>query len=330
MMKLSIPDHPFYPNEGIVPDAALLDALVAAYERELDGGAPDPMAFLASSAPLRIFGRIFAQDPQELPARSFTWLLYLSGYFGGGWLRAQIQNAQLESMRVMQALPPTRKAFDAIVSRALGGRGVVHRADEDVLGYCEGILPELVEGFGYCEGLLLQMLEVPPEGICAPSGVLIASGRPLWCGHGHPRLEALADLYDVSSKLLQSHDPRWNRLLEWIPQAEQPEVERGRIVCRTSFSLRGWSKQAYEQLISRMGVFVEVSQATALTTVRAVAEGDPYTGRRACVAHSCLMAWRDAFAIGLFDSRFDGEAEPTLPRFSDRPAGGEPARAEPR
>ncbi len=315
MMKLSIPDHPFYPNEGIVPDAALLDALVAAYERELDGGAPDPMPFLASSAPLRIFGRIFAQDPRELPARSFTWMLYLSGYFGGVWLRAQIQNAQLESMRMMQALPPTRKAFDAIVSRALGGRGVVHRADEDVLGYCEG--------------LLLQMLEVPPEGICAPSGVLIASGRPLWCGHGNPRLEALADLSDVSFKLLQSHDARWNRLLDWIPQAEQAEVERGRIVGKAGFSLQGWSKQAYEQLVSRMGVFVEVFQAAALTTVRAVAEGHPHTGRRACVVHSCLMSWRDAFALGLFDSRSDGEAEPTLPRFSDPPADLGPVRAEP-
>ncbi len=328
MMKLSIPDHPFYPNEGIVPDAALLDALATAYERELDGGAPDPMTFLASSAPLRIFGRILAQDPRELPVRSFTWMLYLSGYFSGLWLRSQIHNAQLESMRALQALPPTKKAFDAIVSRALGGLGVVQRADEDVLDYCEGILPELVEGFGYCEGILLQILEVPPEGICAPSGVLIASG-PLWCGHGNPRLETLADLHDVSSKLLQSHDARWNRLLDWIPQAEQAEVERGRIVGKAGFSLQGWSKQAYEQLVSRMGVFVEVFQAAALTTVRAVAEGHPHTGRRACVVHSCLMSWRDAFALGLFDSRSDGEAEPTLPRFSDPPADVGPARAEP-
>ena len=50
MMKLSIPDHPFYPNEAIMPDAALLEALVGDYQKEVEGAAPDPMTFLASSA----------------------------------------------------------------------------------------------------------------------------------------------------------------------------------------------------------------------------------------------------------------------------------------
>ncbi len=325
MMKLEIPDHPFYPNEAIVPDDALLEALVAGYEHELDGAEPVPMIFLASWAPVGIFERIFAQDPRTIPVRGFAWMLYLSGYFSGIWLRTQIQNAQLESMHARHALPASKKAFDAIVSRARAGIGVPDRTDEAVLDHCEGILPELVEGFGYYKGSLLQILELPPEGSSARPGGLIVGG-PLWCGHADPRLEALADLYDVSSKLLQSHDPEWNRLLDWILDTELAEVERGRLVCRTSFSAQGWSRSSYEQFVSLMGIFLEVFQAVALTTVHAVADGNTGSGHRACIAHACLTSWRDAFMLGLNDRRPDGDTESALPRFSGAPPASEATR----
>jgi hypothetical protein len=225
-------------------------------------------------------------------------------------------------MRPYPTLPPSRKAFDAIVSRTQAGLGAVCRADEAVLEHCEAVLPELVEGFGYYRGSLGQILAVSPDGSDTRSSGLIVGG-PLWCGHANPRLATLAELHDVSRKLLQSHDAQWNQLFDWIPQAERAEAERGRLVCRSGFSVQGWSLHDYEQFVSLMGVFVEVFQAAALTAVWAVAEGDPQTGRRACVAHACLVSWRDAFMLGINDNRAAGEIESALPRFSKPPVESE-------
>ena len=313
-MRIEIPEHPYYETDALRRDEALLDELVQGYRID-SKSKHDPATFLFGFAPARLFERAFTRPPQKLPIEGYAWVLFLSGYFGGLWLRTRMREAQLDSMLTQLGSPPTPEAFQIVVTRARGGTSAARGSDADALAYAEGILPELVAGFGYNQGYLQEILDRPPKGARAPRGFLIPGGA-LWCGYRNPHLEILAGLHDVSQKLRYSHDAEWNRLGHWIPAAQAEETERGQIVWSSGFSVRGFSQRSYEQLLDLSASFLEVMQATALTAVRAIAESDANSARHAAAAHACLGPWGSAYSLGLMDNRFDTTG-PRLPSFRD-------------
>jgi hypothetical protein len=90
------------------PDPVLLQALLSDYERELDGTPPDMETFLFGRAPIAIFRRIFQEGPKELPGESTIWVLLLSGYFGGVWLRAGVNGRPSAQTRRPAPTPKLR------------------------------------------------------------------------------------------------------------------------------------------------------------------------------------------------------------------------------
>ena len=306
-MKLTLPVYPFWPHPALEADPKLLDALL----QEQRGD--DALGFLLGVAPMRVFGRICAEPVELLPGRSFLWLMHVSGYFGGVWLRAEIRRAQPGGMLEQAGQVPTREAFAATLERAGQGLAAAQEDDAAALAQIEGVLPELIAGFGYNQGYLLQILEAPPEGLRAPAGLLVPRG-PLWCDYGRPRLGALPALRDVSERLALPPDAAWRELAALLDESLEAEVARGRSVWSSGLSVRGFPQESYERLLDVSSSFLEIAQATVLLAVRALALRDGAGARRAALAWACTVPWLGSYAQGLMDNRHDASPVPPLPR----------------
>jgi hypothetical protein len=186
--------------------------------------------------------------------------------------------------------------------------------DAETRAYTEAALPELIAGFGYNQGYLLEILESPPAGITPPDGFLVPGG-PLWCGYGNPRLEVLAGLHDISTRLASFPTAGWRAVGKVVQERQPAELERGRQVWSTGLSMQGFSQAAYDQLLDVSSSFLEIIQATALMAARACAANDLGCARSAAFANGCVAPWLGAYALGLMDNRPDLEERPLLPRF---------------
>ncbi len=175
-------------------------------------------------------------------------------------------------------------------------------------------MPELVAGFGYNQGYLLQIVEQPPGRVESPPDVIRPRG-PLCCSYDDPRLRAIEALAPAAEKLAAGA-AGWEEHAQSIP-ARQAEAEKsGRGVWSTGLSVEGFTPAGYAQLLALSSSFLEVTQAVALSALSALCEGDTDSGRRAALAHACLLPWTGSYAMGLMDPRPDDLATgAALPRI---------------
>lgn len=291
--------------------AALLgDYLAAAGERA------NVADFLFGDAPIRILDEVFASDPalsiEAVQGR--VWLMHLSGYFGGVWLRGEIRSAQPENVLMAAGAPPTRDGFLQVAGRAVAALQA-STAEPDVLReHLETALPELITGFGYNRGYLLQILEAPPDGIRADTGAIVPDG-PLWCRYRNGRLAALERLEPAAQKLASSA-AGWEAQAEAIPIKQAEAEKNGRAVWSTGLSVKGFRADAYTQLVALSSSFLEVTQAVALAALACLCDDDIPLGRRAALALACLVSWTGSYGMGLMDPRPDGRPRAdALPRI---------------
>jgi hypothetical protein len=83
-----LPDHPWFPNDAMTPDPALLDELASG-----ESGTVERLLF--GRVPLRLFGEALTGDLESSPVAGALWIMHLSGYFGGVWLRREIARDKL-------------------------------------------------------------------------------------------------------------------------------------------------------------------------------------------------------------------------------------------
>jgi hypothetical protein len=96
-----------------------------------------------------------------------------------------------------------------------------------------------------------------------------------------------------------------------IPPVQAAGIERGRQVWDGALNVQGFSQAAYEQLLDISSAFLETVQATALATVRAVADEKVAVGRQAATANALMGVWLASYIVGITDGR-EGR---TLPQF---------------
>jgi hypothetical protein len=320
---VGVPDHPFFAGTTMREDAGLLSSLARAHLRE-QGDRPVAMArFLFSYVPVTLFDGVYATgDPaHELPVGSYLWLFHLSGYFGGVWLRAELERTGKNDAIAGFSAPQDEAGFRAEVAKADAALEAASGPDEGVLEYAEASLfdqppptgatqPEhgLVDTFGYNQGYLLQILDEPPVGVAAPAGFVSCppdpATRPLFCEYATSRLRAL-QRFDAVSEALAAGRSGYAELSAQIPPLQRSGIARGRQVWDGVLNVQGFSKEAYGQLLDISSAFLETVQATALAAACAVGEEHVVTGRQAATANALLGVWLTSYLAGMTDGRPD-------------------------
>ncbi len=320
-MHVVLPDHPYFPGTVMEPDPALLDELARAYLERAPAPSRAMTRFLFGDAPLELFDRIFASDdPAPLPCGGFLWVFHLSGYFGGVWLRDELARSGHNEAIAGFSVTPSEEAFVDETDRAGRALAAAAAGGSELLAYAETSLFDdaqgLVDSFGYNEGYLLQIVERPPAGLTTPPGLVAcpttAAEGPLTCTYATSRLHALTAFADVSIALARGDGP-YAELAARVAPLQDAGVARGRTVWDGMLNVEGFSQEAYEQLLDISSAFLETVQATALVTVRAVAEGDELAGRRGAVANACMGVWLTSYLVGITD----GRTGRSLPRFAN-------------
>ncbi len=315
MACFNLPRVPGLPDGVVAYDDAAMEALAAAYLRQLpDGSQDDWKRFLFGWVPVQVFDGILTPGSIAIPPPGFLHLLFESGYWGGAWLRSVLRAAQPDGMLSKVGFPPDRAALEAAGAKARAALEVAAGDDETVLAHALAHLAEHVAGFGYNLGYLLEIVEFPPEGAPDRGGFVREAGL-LQADYATPRLNTTAALRPVAEHLDAANLEAWSALADEIGPARDAEFARGRQVWSTGLSAQGLDAEDYDQLLDVSASFLEVMQATAVTTCQAVVEGDAEAARRAAVATAGIAPWLAAYGAGLMDAARDADTASAWPGF---------------
>lgn len=329
-VTVTLPDYPYFAGTVIAPDPALLDRLAAQYARRR-GRAPLEMTrFLFGDVPVQCFDEIFrTKNPaRTLPMGAYLWLFHLSGYFGGVWLRGELVRTGKNPTIAAFSTAQSQQAFTAQANRAAAVLADATGSDAAVLAYNRASLLDradpadpsrtitgLADTYGYNEGYLLQIVEKPPVGLSTPPKFVVCptdpGTRPLYCQYATSQVRAVAQ-FDPVSRRLAGGRGEYGTLRDQIVPVQAKAITRGRQVWDTFLNVQGFAQPAYEQLLDISSAFLETVQATALSTVEAVAESDAALGRQAATANACMGIWLASYTTGLIDGRPDR----AIPTFS--------------
>ena len=320
---LALTDYPFWENPVSVEAQEALDALTAAYVAGLDEGAePEVERFLFGSLPVTVFDEIFGGVDAGRQVE-LMWLLHLSGYFGGRWLRGEIAAAQPDALLVGFSVPPTEEAFVETMTRAQARLDALDGDDASIVAAARAALFDtppseeggdpkrgLTDSFGYNRGYMLEILATPPEGVAASPRYEVTCGGLLDCVYASPKLAVLPELGGLQAALNSDAPPDPDLVAELIP-IQEAAIPRGTAVWSGGLSVQGFSQQSYDQLLDVSSSFLETVQATALVNVRAAADDDVAAARTGLIAEAAQIVWLEAYIAGLTN----GEGEIELPAF---------------
>ena len=151
-------------------DPDLLDRLFDDYLGTIGAASPEMARFLFGHVPVEVFDRIFSGRDSDSRG-GLMWLMHLSGYFGGRWLRGEIEQAQPDAMLNLVNIVPGEEKFQATMERAGAALTAADADDATVLAYAHASLldtpapneggqpvPGLTDSFGYNLGYLLEIL----------------------------------------------------------------------------------------------------------------------------------------------------------------------------
>jgi len=306
-LSVTVPDHPFFEDAILEPDAEGLNRLAQQVCAQT-GAAPDINRFLFGVAPGVVFDELLSRDgaaaDSGLDLESRLWVLYLSGYFGGVWLRGEIVEAQPDSLIAGFGMVPDRAAFLETTDGARPAYVAASADDPAAVAYSRGARDELVDGFGYNKGYLLQILEDPPQGLSSPSDLLRCFG-PLDCRYDPLTLPALLDYAHVPGLIAAPPDAAWADAARGIAQIQHEAELRGRGVWSGGLSVQGFSQVSYETLLDVSAAFLEAVQATTLANLEATAEADGALARQGAAADAAFRVWIGSYTMGLLDPRPD-------------------------
>ncbi len=307
-LEVRVPDHPFFEDAILRPAPEGLNRLA---ERAcIDAGEPVEINhFLFGDAPGLLFDEMLSRTgggvATGLALEERLWVLYLSGYFGGVWLRGEIVDAQPESLIAGFGVVPDRQTFLENTADVRPAVAAVTANDADAVAYARSVRDDLVDSFGYNKGYLLQILEDPPVGLTSPPNLLRCFG-PLDCRYDPLTLPALLDYEHVPGLIANPPTAAWAELADGIARIQDDAEVRGRGVWSAGLSVQGFSQPSYELLLDVSAAFLEAVQAVTLADLEAAAESDAALARQSAAADAGFRIWIGSYTMGLLDPRDDG------------------------
>jgi hypothetical protein len=296
---IELPDYPWFPNHVMAADPALLDRLI-----EGESGSIERLLF--GRVPLRIFGDALTADAATLPLAGYLWVMHLSGYFGGVWLRREIARAQPEAPILGVDVTPDAVAFTELTDAQVAAVGAARGDDVAALAFAAGQLESQLDSYGYNHGYLTEILEAPPAGLTSPRDYFVAPGL-LDARYAVDEIAGLAELRDRFAAAAAGGSVD----LDTVTAQQADSHARGRSVWSTGLSVQGFPQEAYEQLLELSAYFLQGTQAAALAAILASTVGDPDLARRAALVAAVLAPWSISYRMGLLDGRTD-RALPTI------------------
>ncbi len=299
--QVLLPDYPYVENGSILIDTAMLDSLAG--EFLASGGqvqqVPD---FLFSFVPVRSFDRIARGAFDGLEEQEG--LLYLSGYFGGVWLKNVLEPDAGDSLRV-RSLPMDRTSslatdvFSLLAAMTADLNETVRQGQpEEIQELLFSSLDLSLYIYGYNLGYLESILERAPEGVDPPPGYLTCS-HFMDCRTPVQGISVMEDLLQLVADLTDPPDDRWGLLKAKVDELGPPAREAGYGVWSDRLSTEGMLPDDYFTLLDLSAGFLLYCQVLVLSAMDAWVNGGEEAGRVSLGVGAGMAAWIGGYGIGL-------------------------------
>jgi len=310
-VEVTLPEYPYAETALTEVSMDFLNQLAVDYVCGLDAqDEASGVDFLLRYAPLRLFEDMQTQGPAEL--KKTMWILHISGYFGGIWLKAKLNEFNpsdgdddsesghmggepAEDGGLSEAVEIAQEAIDAAEG---DDEALLAFNKTSLLGF---LIPKfgIASNFGYNKGYLLQIYDNPPESLTSPEGFVACDGV-LWCDYATQHMSCLPGLKGVSDALGSESAP-YDEIGEKVRKSQDGAESMGRQVWGSFLDYSGMPQDFYEDLLDVSAAFLEVVQAAGLLSAKAVAEEDTEAGRQAAYLQSGIIIWLSAY-MGSFTS----------------------------
>jgi hypothetical protein len=301
--SLELPDYPYEDNAAVVIDVAALQARADDY-CALVGAQADAAAFFLGHMPLEIAAALAAPDAEAEALPAMLGALYLSGYYGGLWLRDRVmREGEGSSSGHGGEGGSMPDMFSSLVDGAAHHLEIAQAPDDQLTEMAGNAVGVLLMLYGYNRGYLEVVLEHPPADVQA----LPALDCPAFMGctlpGGTPGF--LEEARAALPRLAAPPSEAWEDLAGRVDAMSAMAIERGRSTWEGILSDASLDATDYPLLIDLSGGYLAVSEATVLASMIGFAEADPQTARAARRLQAALTVWSESYFLGLAS-----EAEP--------------------
>ena len=304
--EVLIPAYPFWPNPAFVVDE---DRIASLASTSCEATEPSSAAFFLGDLPMGSLDLLCLSalgDPDAPPAEVLLGDLYISGYFGGVWLRDSMEGGPGHGHEGEAPVGFEQSIFDALATAASGLVGTGrHGSDASVLSGARLSVPLFLLLYGYNFGYIEVALENPPEGTPPVEDLLVCDGF-LDCESPGIELEALERFDFAHDRILSPPTFRWAKMADLVEIWGEGSVESGRAVWEEILERGAFSSSAYELLLELSASYLLVSEAAVLSGMTAWADADPASGRCGALLQAGLLVWSGSYFLGLTSSVPEG------------------------
>jgi len=293
--QINLPEYPFWSNKAFIINADYMEKLAAPYCDVHTGNLLNEKYFLGF-LPMKTFDLFFG-DPSDHPnMQTLMGNLYISGYFGGIWLRDAIN---MEEMGEFIPDAFTQFTFDLIANYTAHQIGfVISGIDEDILEKAYNHMPILLFIYAYNLGYLEQIIEHPPQGIEPPAQKLICHEDLLLDCNATEQDFPFLDRYEsIIEKLRNPPNERWLEMAE-LCAASEWFIQGGRDVWNV-IDISSLDANNYQLLLDLSINFLLASKAATLGNMTTWADYNFDEGRHSLLVDSGMISWSGSYFMGL-------------------------------
>lgn len=340
--EVTLPTYPYWVNPTFRVSQSTLDDAAGSWCAE-QGADADPLDFFYGALALDSLDALCQDSLTDAQRDKLLGSLYISGYFGGIWLRDALQDtsltSQLDSRLAARLFPPQ------VLAKSPGGRSRVlarpgsslrngspaefavfqsmalevartrktaeQGTDEEVVDQNYQSIPDLLYLYGYNLGYIEVLYANPPEGVDLPEDALVCGDYLLDCSSPDISLDSLTRFEAALDKLQLPPDAAWQTMADQVVEYGESSVQSGIETWEAILADSTISSSAFLPLIDLSVGYLLVSDAATLGAMTAWADGQPSEGRCALQLQAGLSLWSGAYFMGLASDDPAGTA-PTL------------------
>ncbi len=310
---VTLPPYPFAETQSIVVDESAIAAEGGTYCRDARAAAT-AVEFYLGTLPLTSIDALCSDAPAYPGAQSRLGSLYVSGYFGGVWLRDSLMASGARERARTKA--PGTTGLGEIVFTALSNladdRLALARQGEDeaLIDSARATLPLLLTLFGYNLGYLEVAAENPPPGVPTSPSAITCDGF-LDCRGTAVDLATLDRYRSALRAITAPPSDAWAEVAGLVERFGEGSVSAGRGVWEDILGGSSIAPSAYGPLLDLSAGYLLVSEAAVLANATAFAEADAGAARCGALVETGLVIWSGSYFEGLASSAAPGTF-PTL------------------
>lgn len=319
-LTVQIPDLPLSTGSVLTIDADMIADLARAYYAQ-SGQSISPQAFFLGQLPLWSADQLCNASSDQATIGKLLGNLFVSGYFGGIWLRDALQTesqsttaaalqtvkASLPNELIIAALPDTNTLLsDTIIAIAWQNvRNALTGSDTAVMLSARLSIEPFLMIYGYNWGYFNYILTNPPTGSTPSELYLHVCKRLLDCELPGVQLTTLTRYQPVLDQLYPENDDssslRWLEMRAALALWGQGSVQTGAGVWEHIMNNQ-MSGPVYELLLDLSARFMLIAELCLLPTMQGYADGDDTAARCGLLQEAGMIVWAGSYFMGLASS----------------------------